>query len=753
MTTKINKSTIGLIIGLILLSLIVSGVAIGSTETMPNPVQMASMPNPPKLWIVAGEPSDLVVRNRPPESFLLNAPQTANITVTYAGTWDPQAQAAFEYAVSIWETQITSSIEIKVEANWEDLGSGILGGAGAEEIFRDFPNAPVAGTWYPVALANKLAGTDLFSGADIGASFNSAFSSWYFGTDGNPPANKYDFASVVLHELGHGLGFFGSMSVGSLCGGSGVGCWGFGTSYPAIYDRFTENGVGTALLAFPNNSTQLAAQLTSNDIFFDGPNANAANGNSRVPLYAPGAWQQGSSYSHLAESFNSTVNALMTYSIGPGEVEHAPGPVMQGMFHDMGWMIDAGATATPTSTPTKTPTPTNTPTPTPTPMPVEVAIDPLTGGNLTFSDYEANQVTIHVPGNAVSQTISLLYTPLGKQTPPDGLAFAGTAFTLDAYLNDVLLPGFVFSRSVTVTIEYSNLDIANIRSEDSLKLYTLNQPGNVWDDAANTCVPPSTYARNVNQNWLETQICHLSTFSLFGERQDLFLPIIMNPAVTPSPGNWTTIYNETFEGDFPGSWSLFEFGTTTGYVWGKRNCQAFQGSFSGWGVGGGVNGSALGCNANYPNGVETLMIYGPFSLANSIEALVDYMLWLHVESAGASLYDGFCVIASPVGGTNPDNYDGWCYHGNSSGWVSDYLNLADIYEDGTVDLTGDTSVWLGLVFFSDSTVTYPGGVYVDNLVIRRCASGCATELNVQNNHLNAQMIPWREIQLGTSETK
>lgn len=33
----------------------------------------------------------------------------------------------------------------------------------------------------------------------------------YFGTDGNTPANQYDFVTVFMHELTHGLGFTSSL--------------------------------------------------------------------------------------------------------------------------------------------------------------------------------------------------------------------------------------------------------------------------------------------------------------------------------------------------------------------------------------------------------------------------------------------------------------------------------------------------------------------------------------------------------------
>lgn len=280
-----------------------------------------------------------------------DAPQTAVINVTYAGPWTASAKAAFEYAANIWETLVVSSVPIHIEAEWAALPPGVLGGAGAYNYWRNFPGAPQSNTWYPAAIAHSRAGYDLDgSDPEIFAIFSSTFSNWYFGTDGNPPGNQYDFVSVVLHEIGHGLGFSGSMTVdngsGSIeCNGiSGYGCWGYGTGTPFAYDRYTENGANQALLntgLFPNPSSALGNQLRSNNIFFDGPNATAANGGTPPRLYAPGSWQQGSSYSHLDESTYAagTANALMTPQISNGEANHNPGPITLGIFADTGWIL------------------------------------------------------------------------------------------------------------------------------------------------------------------------------------------------------------------------------------------------------------------------------------------------------------------------------------------------------------------------------------------------------------------------------
>ena len=282
----------------------------------------------------------------PPDVFLerMNGmrAQTATFQVTYHG-FPPEAQTAFQYAVDIWASLITSPVPIVVDATWTPVGflPGQLGGAGPRTSLANFTGTPMADTWYPIATANRLAGTDLVSGDyDIRARFNSGFPSWYFGTDGQTPFSQYDFVSVVLHELGHGLGFTGSMAVGGTNCSPGMGCWGSGTSYPFIYDRFAVNGSSQLLISsFANDSPELAAQLTSNNIFFSGANAVKANGNTNVKLYAPGAWSQGSSYAHLDNVFDGTPNALMTFSIANGESIHNPGSVTLCMFKDMGWTV------------------------------------------------------------------------------------------------------------------------------------------------------------------------------------------------------------------------------------------------------------------------------------------------------------------------------------------------------------------------------------------------------------------------------
>lgn len=321
-----------------------------------------------------------------------NAPATSTINVTYNGNWDQDAIIAFEFAVSIWESHISSPVPIEVSATWSSLGGNILGSAGPRFSSGRSSLGLDPNLFYPVSLINAQAGSDLFpTSVDINATLNSSYPRWYFGTDGNPASFQTDFVSVVLHELGHGLGFLGTASID----GNGLGDITGGFALPLIYDSFNEDINGVPLVNYGNNSAQLANILRT-DVFFDGPQGRAANGNQRVPLYSPSTFRQGSSYGHLDESFNGTDQALMTFSINNGEVQHDPGDVMLGMFEDLGWSIvsnpvgddpEPTATATPIPPPTATntliptatptdpplPTATNTPTPTSTNLPEPTA--------------------------------------------------------------------------------------------------------------------------------------------------------------------------------------------------------------------------------------------------------------------------------------------------------------------------------------------------------------------------------------------
>ncbi len=152
-------------------------------------------------------------------------------------------------------------------------------------------------------------------------------------------ADKHDFLTVVLHEIGHGLNFAGSMY------GASMGGWG-SDGDPYSYDIFARDGDGISLLdtgVYPNPSQALGEALRSDSVWFHGTHAMAANGGIRVKLYAPSTWSGGSSYSHFAPVFHGTADALMHPSLSSGNAIHSPGPVTLGLLTDLGWRTPWGA--------------------------------------------------------------------------------------------------------------------------------------------------------------------------------------------------------------------------------------------------------------------------------------------------------------------------------------------------------------------------------------------------------------------------
>ena len=177
------------------------------------------------LWFGAAgmvDAATITIINLDPPGQGLNDPTPAAPVGGNPGvTVGAQRLAVFQQAASIWGGILTSSVGIMVEASFTPLScnatSGVLGGAGPNFIYWDFTNAPFPATSYSEAQANRLATFDLNpGGADIGSVFNSEIgkpgcleaSSWYYGLDHLEGMNQIDLLAVVLHEMGHGLGFY-----------------------------------------------------------------------------------------------------------------------------------------------------------------------------------------------------------------------------------------------------------------------------------------------------------------------------------------------------------------------------------------------------------------------------------------------------------------------------------------------------------------------------------------------------------------
>jgi hypothetical protein len=266
-------------------------------------------------------------------------------------TLGQQRLIAFQRAAELWGAKLNSPVEIRVGANFDPQAcsatSAVLGAAGPNNFFRDFAGAPVAGTWYPVALANALRGLDLDpSAVDIVATFNSAIgttcafpNTWYYGLDANPTGSQVDFVTVVLHELGHGIGVVSLVDLTS-----GAKALGFNDAYMRHLEHH-----GATPPDFPSmtDAQRVAAQIATGNLHWTGANVRALAGTlsagtvgDHVRMFAPNPVQPGSSVSH----FDTVLAPDQLMEPQYTSPNHDP-QLDVALLKDLGWTINSGGGA------------------------------------------------------------------------------------------------------------------------------------------------------------------------------------------------------------------------------------------------------------------------------------------------------------------------------------------------------------------------------------------------------------------------
>src|SRR5262249_28191761 len=144
---------------------------------------------------------------------------------------------------------------------------------------------------------------------------------WYYGLDANPPAGTTDFVTVVLHELGHGLGFrtFVNLATGAKLMGSD----------DTFMLDLEDHSTGKRYSAM-TDAERVTASTDTGDLHWVGQNvvakgivltAGRVQPSGHVEMFAPNPQQPGSSVSHFSTSLSP--NELME-------------PIYTGAKHDPG---------------------------------------------------------------------------------------------------------------------------------------------------------------------------------------------------------------------------------------------------------------------------------------------------------------------------------------------------------------------------------------------------------------------------------
>lgn len=281
---------------------------------------------------------------------LTTSPGASALTFAPVYAFDPNAnvsadaqqqyQQASTAALNTFATFFgPSDITLRVNITFKDLGNqGTLGQAGPASF------QPINGVYYAQALYNFITKSDTGGAATtMNVEMNTNASvNWNFSNT-TPARGQYSFQDVIMHEVGHSMGFFDTVEKNGA----------FNNAGPGIFETLSLFN-GTPLSNLDQATREQA--IISNSLFWNGQYATAANGSAMLKLYAPNPYEQGSTYSHLDPS-QTTAGGIFFPALA--DATYFPGPTRQelGMFRDIGW----ATTGAPTPTPAPSATPIATP--------------------------------------------------------------------------------------------------------------------------------------------------------------------------------------------------------------------------------------------------------------------------------------------------------------------------------------------------------------------------------------------------------
>jgi hypothetical protein len=235
-----------------------------------------------------------------------------------------QRMNVFVQAANIWGGILPSAVTIEVRSAFNPLTcsatSAVLGSAGPTTVHANFAGAIMTNYWYYQALANRLNGTDLSANQDINAQFNTNIDAgcfgpgftWYYGFDGLEGPTQIELLPVVLHEMGHGLGFSTQTS-----GTTGNYLGTLPAQFPTIFDHFLYDDTQALHWDQMVPAQRVASAINTGHLTWDGPNAvPAANAylgpRQRMQVNSPySAQYQFGSAAFGPQTFNVTGNCVL----------------------------------------------------------------------------------------------------------------------------------------------------------------------------------------------------------------------------------------------------------------------------------------------------------------------------------------------------------------------------------------------------------------------------------------------------------
>ena len=270
-----------------------------------------------------------------------------DINVTFAEGFPEEAKQPVLTAADILDSHLFLRVPLEVEVRWDEDAEGVAWGG---------PGSYSCTSWAcrPIGLQNQISGRDGDPGnpdIKITIASNDFF---HLSLDGEPPPDKVDLVTIVLHEIAHGLGFVSWLhaieseeeidtnsdeeeealpmaELGRSSNGS-----------TSLFDKFIWTYEHSWVEGRENPSSDLYKMLTSRSLFWGGTESPWRNTPSRSRAANGGPvllWttedETNPSHLHAYAHYRSFMRPWLDW----GEANHEPDSVVLGMLYDMGWEL------------------------------------------------------------------------------------------------------------------------------------------------------------------------------------------------------------------------------------------------------------------------------------------------------------------------------------------------------------------------------------------------------------------------------
>ncbi len=249
-----------------------------------------------------------------------------------SATWTSEQIRAATSALTTWDNLIgnTPGRTLTVGLYWENISGNTLAYAGSNYFYYKTPGLQKVSTFAEDIWKNGSIRADNETSYDIYIVCNSGQTNFYFGEvpfTGGSSTGKWDFQSVLTHEIGHGLGFL-SMTTSA---GTFQTVQDSAGNSPTLYTAFDElmtDESGTKLIDKAKADPSAVVFTAGEKILLEGTN---------LTVYNPTTWAVGSSMSHVDSV--SDPDALMQYSLLNDISRRSLTEAEIGLMRQMGWLM------------------------------------------------------------------------------------------------------------------------------------------------------------------------------------------------------------------------------------------------------------------------------------------------------------------------------------------------------------------------------------------------------------------------------